>query len=345
MGDKRQSAARKASMADVARHAGVSVMTVSNVINKPEIVSEATRARVQASMDALRYRNNLVARSLRLATPRQIGYLLSKRRAAGDPYMNEFLYDLATACEARGRNLTLISAQEDEITACEDLYYGQSVAGFFVADVAPDDQRMPALHARKIPVVAYGQNHQGGAAPWSWADVDAARGLALAVDHLADLGHSDLAYVGVDDSMVAMRERLRGFLTACEQHDSVGSVPAKWIVEGGREIGDGLAAGTALLSRSERPTAIACASDQLALGVLMAARDLHFSVGRDVAITGFDDSSLAQVGRDGITSVHQPSAEVADTLVDMLIGTDPTPRHVLLQPELVVRSSTSDRAS
>jgi DNA-binding LacI/PurR family transcriptional regulator len=96
---------------------------------------------------------------------------------------------------------------------------------------------------------------------------------------------------------------------------------------------------TALLSRSERPTAIACATDQLALGVPMAARDHNLSVGHDVAITGFDDSSLAQVGRDGIMSVHQPSAKVADTLVD------PAPRHVLLQPELVVRSSTSGRAS
>jgi LacI family transcriptional regulator len=154
MNDTPSAARRKASMTDVAELAGVSVMTVSNVINRPEIVSERTRVKVHAAMRALRYRNNLVARSLRLAQPRQIGYVLPPQ----DPnqYMDVFLHDLAAACQAADRNLTLVTEHDTEalMKACEDLYFGQSVAGFIISNLWSDDPRPGELRGRATPFAA-----------------------------------------------------------------------------------------------------------------------------------------------------------------------------------------------
>lgn len=329
-------------MTDVAAHAGVSVMTVSNVINRPDVVAERTRDKVHASMLELRYRNNLVARSLRLAEPRQIGYSLplSTRR---DEYMAVFLHHLAGECQSRGRNLTLVAERqgEDELKAYEELYFGKSVSGFVISEIGPDDRRPVELRRDGIPFVAYGQTLAGDGVPWSWVDADAAGGIGMAVDHVRALGHTELAYLGVERVTVHGQAKESGYRRACERGGLERSLNADRIVRAGRAIGDGIAAARRLLEAEERPTALICGTDAHAAGALIAAGDLGLAAGRDLAVTGFGNTSVTALGAVGVTSVSQRSNEIARALIESLSDRPDETRHVLLEPELIVRSSTA----
>lgn len=332
-------------MTDVAARAGVSTMTVSNVINRPEMVAEPTQLKVRKAMRDLNYRNNLVARSLRLTEPRQIGYSLSAQMDPTSQYMGEFLHDLALACQTRGRNLTLLAEKPDEnnLDAYEDLYYGRSVAGFVISNMATDDIRPEGLSKRNIPFVSYGQTAAGPDVPWSWVDGDAAAGVELAVDHVVSAGHTQLAYIGYDNDDVVTQERLTGYRDACAQHGLEQSVTAARIISAQVDIPSGAAAAHRLLTSVSPPTAIVCADDAFAAGAVLAVRELTLTPGRDVAITGFDDSPLTSFGVTGITSIRQHSEEIATTLIQLLIDVPEVPQHVRVKPELVVRSSTVPR--
>ncbi|WP_026924203.1 LacI family DNA-binding transcriptional regulator [Glycomyces arizonensis] len=354
MSGKSSAARRKASMTDVAELAGVSVMTVSNVINRPQIVAEATRTKVHAAMRELRYRNNLVARSLRLAQPRQIGYVLPAQDAVGNQYMDAFLHDLAAACQAADRNLTLITERGTDalMTACEDLYFGQSVAGFVISNVGTEDPRPVELRKRGIPFAAYGRTGEAFASPWSWVEGDAALGIAMAVDHVAARGHRELAFVGADHASVTMVQREHGYREACLRLGLDGSLAAGRIVHSGSDLASGVRAAADLLgaatndtaASSAAPTALICVSDQVAAGAVITLQSRGLVPGRDVAVTGYDDTPLTSFGPVGITSVRQASAAIAAELVRLIIDRPGGPEHVLLPPRLTPRSST-DRAA
>ncbi|MFE5835489.1 LacI family DNA-binding transcriptional regulator [Arthrobacter sp. NPDC056493] len=331
-------------MSDVAAHAGVSVMTVSNVINRPEIVSDRTRETVLESMRTLSYRNNLVARSLRLAEPRQIAYAFNNNR--GNPYMDEFLHELAVASQEKKRNLTLIAeaSEEAEIESCDDLYYGRVISGVVISDVKGDDPRPAELSKRNIPFVAYGRTFAGERVPWSWVATDVARGIELGVDHLVGLGHSELAFIGDTQDRPTNIARFDGYLNACRRYSLEASVVPQRVVPVPDEVGAAEAAVRQLLLSPKPPTGLVCISDRVAAGALSAAEGLGIVPGADLAVTGFDDSPVASFGRTGITSVRQPALGIARALVSVLIDRPEEPLHTLLEPTLIVRGSTTGNA-
>lgn len=328
-------------MAEVAAHAGVSVMTVSNVINRPHVVSEQTRQRVQASMESLNYRNNLVARSLRLAEPREIAYAVNHHYEAGNEYMDRFLHDLAMAAQASGRNLTLLAEPdlESEVSAFEILYRGHTAAGCVISNIDMDDPRPRALYERGVPFVAYGRTQEGAQVPWSWVDTDAFRGIELAVDHVASKGHTELALIG--GSPFSHDARVRGYFSACSRHGFSGSITPNRVRRVAASLRCGFTQASALLSGDQPPSAFICSSDRIAAGVVLAIREAGKVVGSEIAVTGFDDTPLAEFGPIGITSIQQPSEPIAHELVRLIVDPPEEAEHILLQPELIVRSSTS----
>ncbi|MCD2443380.1 LacI family transcriptional regulator [Agromyces sp. SYSU K20354] len=330
-------------MNDVAAHAGVSVMTVSNVVNRPEIVSAKTKAKVQASMRELRYRNNIMARSLRLARPTQIGYALPPRPRYGDGYMDEFLHALASASQEQNMNLTLIAEtrEEDWLSACESLYYGGSAAGIVLTGIEPDDERPAQLQSRGIPFAGYGQTKEGMAVSWSWVDTDGARGIELAVDHVVERGHHRLAFIGHDLEPHWSAARLEGFVSAARKHGLPQPIVADPIPLTPGADGSGEAITAALLRSESPPSAIICASDYLAVGAVLAIRALGLAPGSDVAVTGFDDTTMAAFDALGVTSVKQPTAQIARELARMVVDPPEEAVHLLLEPSLTVRSSTT----
>ncbi|MGO4246313.1 LacI family DNA-binding transcriptional regulator [Paenarthrobacter sp. RAF54_2] len=339
-------APRHTNMNDVASHAGVSVMTVSNVINRPDIVSEKTKAKVLASMRELRYRKSTAATSLRLSKPTQIGYALPSTQRSGDGYMDDFLYSLAAACQAKGMHLTLIAAAdpEDWLSACDALYFGGSAAGIIMGSIAPHDPRPAQLVSRSIPFAGYGQTLEGKSAPWSWVEIDEARGIELAVEHVVERGHRQLAFIGLGVDAVWSAARLEGYVAACRKHGLQRSVVADRVSLATDEIAAGEEIAMQLLQSESPPDAIICASDYLAVGAIFAVRAHGLVPGVDVAVTGFDDTSLTSLGAIGITSVRQPSTRIAQELVKMIIDPPDQALHLLLEPGLTIRSSTTGKA-
>ncbi|MEV0286175.1 LacI family DNA-binding transcriptional regulator [Kribbella sp. NPDC050820] len=330
-------------MSDVAAHAGVSVMTVSNVVNRPEIVSAKTKAKVHASMRTLRYRNNIMARSLRLARPTQIGYALPPRPRYGDGYMDEFLHALASASQEQGMNLTLVAetGEEDWLSACESVYYGGSAAGIVLTGLEADDERPAQLQSHDIPFAGYGQTKEGTAVSWSWVDTDGARGIELAVDHVVERGHRSLAFIGHDLEPRWSAARLEGFMSTARKHGLSDAVVTEPIPLTPGADGSGEAVTAALLRSGSPPSAIICASDYLAVGAVLAIRALGLAPGVDVAVTGFDDSTMASFETIGLTSVKQPMAQVARELARIVVEPPQEAVHLLLEPSLTVRTSTT----
>src|SRR5690606_40572660 len=196
------------------------------------------------------------------------------------------------------------------------------------------------LRERGIPFAAYGRTGEAFASPWSWAEGDAALGIETAVDHVAERGHRELAFVGADPASVTMAQREIGYREACLRHGFTGSLDESRIVHCGGHLASGVRAAANLLDSASPPTAIICVSDPVAAGAVITLQSRGLAPGRDVAVTGYDDTPLTSFGTVGITSVRQDSAAIAAALVRLVIEQPDTPEHLLLPPTLVARSST-----
>lgn len=329
-------------LTSVADAAGVSRQTVSNIFNAPHKVQPATRARVEAEIARQGYRPNRSARSLRLRQSHLLGYCVPPPPPAGNPVMDRFLHAVTDAAERRGYHVLLFTQPLDGAgprSAYEGLLGQRAVDGFVLSDTVVADSRQPWLRQRGIPFAAFGRRFVTPEIG-SWVDVDGAAGTAAAVAHVARLGHRRLAFIGWPEGSGVGDDRCRGFLDATTAHAV--EVAAVVRSEDGVEHGYRLAA--ELLARDDAPTAIVCVSDVLALGCDAAVRHRGLTPGRDIAITGFDDSPAAGLPSVALTTVRQPldvvGEQVVRLLVDRLDHPDAADEQILLEPTLVVRAST-----
>jgi LacI family transcriptional regulator len=326
---------------DVARRAGVSQGTVSNVLNHPRIVASSTKARVRAAIAELGYTPNARARQLRTGDSRIIGLLI--------PDMgNPFFVALANGVEHSARKVGLramvcTSAQSAaEEAEYLDFFVSLGVLGVLVAPVDANGPAFARLRRQEIPFVLLDRTPESTEA--CSVTVDNVAGGRLAVQHLISAGHRSIAYIAGPDAIPQVRDRRSGALTALS---GAGLPPTilKDIRTDQMDISAGRRAGKRLLELADRPTAVFCANDLLALGAQAAfAADSAHRDG-DVAIVGYDDTGFAAAAAT-LSSVRQPTSRLAAHAVDMLIeeATSGTPHHhrnVVLQPELVVRGSAS----
>jgi DNA-binding LacI/PurR family transcriptional regulator len=339
----------------VAEAAGVSISTVSNAYNKPEQMSAEVRQRVLETAKELGYAGpNPAARSLRSQRAGAIGLLFTEQLsyAFSDPYSVGMLAGLSEVAEAHRTGLLLIPLPPTDSDNPEDVQFAadtmrQAVVDGVVAYCVDADHpaRQVALD-RGLPLVStvdLDDDRQG----YVLIDEDgAARALG---QHLRSLGHLNVGVV-VDSRQPAglatevtpedeaalyvdSRSRLEGLRDALGPDATVTAVFA-----GHNSQEAGAAAAAYLLDRQHRPTAIACISDVLALGAWGSITQRGLQVGRDVSLTGFDD--VPEAGAVGLTTVRQPIAEKGRLLGRMLLDPDFTERRVVLDTELVVRSST-----
>jgi DNA-binding LacI/PurR family transcriptional regulator len=322
----------KVTIATVARHANVSRQTVSNVLNAPDIVRPETRHRVLAAIEELGYRANLAARQMRTGRSRLIAVRIDPVRNGVDGVVaDRFLHGLTDAATPAGYRIMLFTATHDagEIATYEELLASYALDAFVLTHTHHSDPRTAWLRERDIPFTTFGR-------PWgeverhSWVDVDGAAGTAMATRHLIESGHRRIAFLGWPPGSGVGDDRLRGWTQAMAEAGLATEGLRQHILDGATS---GLRAATELLAQRRPPTAIVCASDQLALSARQAG---------DVAVIGFDDTEMAQAT--GLSSVRQPLAEAAAgciTILANLLGdtAQTTPRHVLLTPRLVIRDS------
>lgn len=329
------------SVKDVAARAGVSLGTVSNVLNRPERVSPATRQRVQSAIDALGFVRNETARQLRAGRSRLIGVVVLD---VGNPFYTDLARGAEEAAEAAGCAVMLCSS--DERAGKEQRYLSlleeQRVHGVLLSPVDASDQSIEAIRRRGTPVVLVERTSRTRGQ--CSVSVNDRMGGRLAVEHLLAQGHRRIAFVGGPSSLTQVRERLAGAEQAVAECAGASlTVTATELPTAacGREAGAHLAT----LAKQARPTAAFCANDLLALGVLeeLTARGLR--VPDHMALVGYDDIEFASVAAVPLTSVRQPRAQLGRTATKLLLeeaaGGPHKHRHVVFQPELVVRASST----
>lgn len=318
----------------MAARAGVSPQTVSNALNNPTLLKPDTLARVLEVVDELGYRPNRAARQLRTRASRLIGLRLEQR---GGALIDRFLHTLVETLEETGHHVLLFTGDADDpLDGYDELLDATAVDAFVITDTYAGTPQADFLRSVGAPFVTFGRPWDDPDASHAWVDVDGFHGLALAARHLVEQGHSSFAFLGWPASPIAA-DREAGWA-------SVVSGPSVVVED---DIAAARDAALDLLGRGI--TGFACVSDTVAIGVLHALAARGLVPGRDVGVTGFDDSLAAQVAWPGLTSVRQPLEEVAREIVgllgDVLAGHSVDDRGRLLRPGLVVRQSSLRSAS
>ncbi|BDV32036.1 LacI family DNA-binding transcriptional regulator [Microbacterium terricola] len=329
------------SVRDVADDAGVSVGTVSNVLNRPEKVGAETVARVQASIERLGFVRNDAARQLRAGRSRTIGLVVLDLR-------NPFFTEVARGAEERAgeHGLSVLVANSDERQDREathlDLFEQQRVFGVLVTPVAENLPRLSRMRDRGIPTVLVDrESHDPTFASVAVDDVEGGR---IAARHLLDIGRRRIAFVGGPVSIRQVSDRLAGAQGAVA--DAGASI--EFIGTDALTVEEGRRAGARILQRdaSARPDAVFAANDLLALGILQSlVMTGDVRVPDDIALIGYDDIDFSAAAVIPLSSVRQPATLIGSTAVDLLLELqqgEARPReHIVFQPELVVRASTA----
>jgi LacI family transcriptional regulator len=332
---------KRLTILDVAEHAGVSVGTVSNALNRPEIVADKTLASIQAAMDELGFVRNAAARQLTGAKSPAIGLIVLD---IDNPFFTEVYRGVETAANEAGYLVVVCgfagdpSHERRQLRLLEE----QRVAGILATRVGKGNSRVYSqMRKRGTPVVLL--DRRSASKNQCSVSVDDVAGGRLAGEHLCGLGHQRLGLVNGPREWGQCEDRRTGLLAALEGAGASLVAGADVEVEK-MTIGAGEAAAQQILAAAERPTAIFCTNDLLALGVEHALIAAGFRVPEDFAIVGYDDVAFATMAFVPITSVRQPANALGRRAAEQLLSEagDAPHKHeqVVFEPELVVREST-----
>ena len=334
------------SIREVAAHAGVSVGTVSNVLNRPDIVAPPTRERVHAAIKALGFVRNESARQLRAGRSRTIGLVVLD-------VANPFFTDVARGVEdeASMAGLSVILCNSDEQLPKENRYLElleeHRVQGILITPVAGADERLARLQRRGTPVILVDSRSATGSQ--CSVAVDDVLGGDVAVSHLLEGGHERVAYVGGPPGLRQVADRHEGAVRALRRAGRDGS-DLLVIETAALNVPAGQRAGAEIAAMRDRPTAVFCANDLVALGLLQEMTRQRIRVPDDVAIVGYDDIEFAAAAAVPLSSVRQPRQQLGRTAAQLLLEEslgdgEHQHRQVIFQPELEVRRSSQAAGS
>jgi LacI family transcriptional regulator len=331
------------SVVDVAARAGVSLGTVSNVLNRPDRVAPATRDRVMQAIQELGFVRNEAARQLRAGRSRTVGLVVLD---VGNPFFTDIAKGVETTAGSSGLSVLLCNSNNDNDRERHylSLLQEQRAFGILITPVGKVTPAMEAVRRSGTPVVLV---DRGSSRRQCSVSVNDRFGGELAVAHLIAEGHRRMGFVGGPLSINQVSERLAGARAAVHAaglpDDALVVIETPRLdVASGRATGDQLAA----LPARRRPTAVFCANDLLAFGLLQDTTRRHKSVPGDLAIVGYDDIDFAAAAAVPLTSVRQPRAMLGRAAMELLLeeasqADGHQHRQIVFEPELVVRESTS----
>ncbi|MFT3721301.1 LacI family DNA-binding transcriptional regulator [Pseudorhodoferax sp.] len=328
-----------ATIKDVARQAGVSVTTVSHVVNKTRFVSAQGRARVEQAIRDLGYVPSAVARSLQRSATHTLGMLIPN---SSNPYFAEIVRAIEDRCFGAGYNLLLCNTDDEPRRQGRVLQVlaERRVDGLVVVS-SGDDPALPGLLGGvHVPTVMV--DREIDSLPCDLVETAHMQGALLAVQHLATLGHRRIACIGGPAGVATAGQRAEGWRMALA---GLGLSGAGLLHASDFTSEGGYAAMHAILRQAPRPSAVFVANDLMAIGALCAAHECGVAVPDELSLVGFDDIEPARFTCPPLTTVAQPKRRIANLAVDMLLeriqGRRQEPRKVVLQPELRVRASSA----
>ncbi|WP_033019083.1 LacI family DNA-binding transcriptional regulator [Geobacillus sp. FSL W8-0032] len=328
----------KVTIYDVAKKAGVSISTVSRVLNNTGRISERTRKRVLRVMEELHYQPSMVASALTGKRTRTIGLVIPD-------VANPFFSEIARKVEDRGREqgFNVLMCNTDNNPETEEMYLSllrqKSVDGIIIGTTTNNYTMIKELLEENFPLVFIAQDIPELAI--NVVRVDDFLGGYQAVSHLVSLGHRQIAIMLGNLSRTSDKYRLQAYQQVLQENGL--KCEESWIVYTDYSMADGKKAAMELLQSTPRPTAIFACFDSLAVGTYQAAKELGLRIPDDLSVVGFDNTILSAIIDPPLTTVAQPIEQMGRQAVDLLIAqieeTNHTKQRIILPPHLVVRKS------
>jgi DNA-binding LacI/PurR family transcriptional regulator len=333
------------SISDIARQAGVSHTTVSRALRNSTLISIDVREQIQRLAREMGYTPNGIAQSLQTRRTNTIGLVVT---SIADPFLNDVVKGVEEV--ARGANLSIfLSATHNdpdlEMTVIE-MFHRRRVDGILVASSRITNEYKKRIDQIRVPTVFINSQAEAQDSILHWVAVDDRLGAQTAVEHLLQLGHRSVGYVGISSRPRSNRHRLQGYWDALA---AVGIAYRESLVtiSSGSEASDeeDVAAGQASLAHflNERATAVFCYNDMVAIGLLRACHEHGVAVPQELSVVGFDDIAMANYVTPALTTIRQPKVELgrlATRVMLELLEDQSSENHVLL-PELIERASTA----
>lgn len=326
-------------MRDVAEKAGVSVSTVSHVVNETRFVSAETRGRVLSAMDDLNYQPNKLASSLRRKDKRTqtLGLLVPDSL---NPFFTEALRGVEDACFKASYNVFLCNSEnqpEKELEYLEDLI-GKQIDGIILISTGTQDS-IALLNQNNITPVLV--DRELGHNTCDSVMLENELGGQIATQYLINLGHQRIGCITGPSFLTPSAKRVLGYRKSLR--DAGISIDEAMIVQGDFRPQSGFSGMNTLLALPDPPTAVFACNDMMAIGAMHAIHEAHLQIPKDISIIGFDDIMFASYTMPPLTTVAQPSYEMgliaAKILINRLSDTRSQSRQEILLPRLVIRKS------
>ena len=323
---------------DVAKVAGVSYATVSRALSGSSGIGEDTRRRILKLCKEMGYTPNSVARSMVKRRTDIIGLIVT---SMNNPFMSELTAHLEIYARERGYNLMVCNSSYDHDQEKEvfSLLLSRQVDGIIIIPVGNESYDSLRALTSQVPTVFISENMQNY--PENYVSVDNNKGMQIATEYLYSLGHRQILYFGARPDSKTHQLRLEGYLSTCKKLGLEPRVLRSNSSRSSREAGYRL--GSEYFSRKNSETAILCAADMLAIGVMQAAFEAGVRIPKDISLMGFDNISFSALPQIDLTTVNQPTQQMAISAVDMLLDRIKNPEaevsRLILPPSLVVRKS------
>ncbi|PVB62223.1 LacI family DNA-binding transcriptional regulator [Labrenzia sp. 011] len=337
---------KSARILDVARRAGVSTATVSRALSNPELLTEATRESVFAAIRSTGYRVNRAARNLRTRQARTLLVLVPN---LGNPFFSQILAGISEAIGERDYSVLIVDTKDHANTGklLVDYFLDSQIDGMICLDgsISPHELKQFEDNGVSGQIVFACEWVHGSELPSVRSDN--IRGARLAVRHLHELGHRKIAHVTGPEDNVLTHARREGMLA---ERARLGlPFREEWIIRGDFSLNSGRHAVERILAMEERPTAVFCASDQVAFGLISTLAANGIRVPEDMSVVGFDDIELSEYYVPALTTIRQDrralGAQAATLLLERIDrendGSCMMPAPVMLDVELVVRASAA----
>ncbi len=328
---------------DIAKRAGVSVTTVSKVLNQYPDVSEKTRSRVLEITKELGYHPNAVARGLATKRSMTIGVFVEDNVNSGlrHPFFHEVLAQFKDVIGSEGYDLIIFANSLFRESSSDYVAHARNrnVDGIMLFGLPRSDPGLVPLSQSQIPCICIDLDLTGPRV--TYITSDNVGGATRAVEYLLAEGHRKIAFIGDPFSAKPGHDRMIGYQETLFKH----RVPYRsdWVVSGDYSEVDGYRAAKRLLALDDRPTAMFCISDMMALGAMRAIREEGYRVPEDISIVGFDDINLASYATPPLTTVRQNTVELgnlaAQELMNLIFMPERAPSVTTIETELMVRQT------
>lgn len=325
---------------DIARRVGVSASTVSRALSDSPLISEKTKRAVKEAAALLGYERNELARGLVKGSSGAIGLIVAD---ITNPFFSDVAQGVGEAAHRFGYGVMLCdtAGQADRESSYVRLLRRKRVDGIVLASATSEDPQVEELDRARVPFILVSRLCETVVAPYVVGDDR--KGATLAVEYLVGLGHREIGFIGGPPDVQASQHRMTAYRDVLHAND-LGARDDRVFFSDFTQAA-GRQAGRRMLAPADRPSAVFAANDVIALGVLEAAEDLGLCVPEDLSLVGYDDIAYASLPRIQLTTVAQPALDMGriagDWLLSVIAGRKRRALHRVLEPRLVVRSTTA----